>query len=137
MVGVAVLCAAVVIAALLVPQGEVVTLHVRDVEGRSHPTQLWIVELDGFSYLRSGGPDTRWLARLRRDPGVTLGYGHVGETPRPYIAVPIDGDPVLRARVGEAMAEKYRWADSLWSWLGDREHSIPIRLEPLPAEASP
>ncbi len=137
MVGVAALCGVVVVAALLVPQGEVVTLHVLDSEGRSHPTQLWVVELDGVSYLRAGGPDTQWLARLRARPEVTLGHGTVGESPTRYRATAIDDDPVLRARLGEAMAAKYGMADSLWGWLGDRVRSVPIRLDPSPVEASP
>ena len=94
MVGFAALCAAVVIAALLVPQGEVVTLHVVDAEGHTHPTQLWIAEHDGAMYLRSASPDTRWLGRLRARPDVTIGSGGVTERPTPYHAVVIEGDPL-------------------------------------------
>ena len=136
MLGVAALCAAVVVVALLIPQGEVVTLNVLDIEGRSHPTQLWIVELDGIAYLRSGRHDTLWLARLRERPEVTLGKGHIGESATPYLARPIADDPTLRARVREAMHAKYGWTDSLWSWLSDRTRSVPVRLNPQPAEPS-
>lgn len=137
MVGVAALCAAVVIASLLVPQGEVVTLNVLDVEGRRHPTQLWIVELDDGPYLRAGDPNSEWLARLRDQPEVTLGAGQAGEQPTPYLAEPIDDDPAQRARIGAAMAEKYGLADWLWSKIADRDHGVPIRLVDRPAESSP
>ena len=130
MVGVTAFCVAVVVAALLVPQGHVVTLNVLDREGHSHPTQLWIVEIDGVSYLRAGAPDTRWLARLRERPEVTLDGSRLGDDPTSYCATPIDDDPVARALVGEAMGAKYGWADSFWGWISDRTRSIPIRLGP-------
>ena len=137
MVGVAALCAVVVIASLLVPEGEVVTLNVLDIEGREYPTQLWIVELGGVSYLRAGNPNSKWLARLRDRPEVTLGAAEAGEQPTPYLATPIDDDPAQRARIGAAMAEKYGLADWLWSTIADRDRSVPIRLDARPAESSP
>ena len=46
-------------------------------------------------------------------------------------------DPALRARVNRAMAEKYGLADRLWALLSDRRLSVPIRLDPGPADAQP
>ena len=128
MIGVGVLCATLAVAAILVPQGEVVTLHVTDVHGESHPTQLWIAEVDGTTYLRAGSPDALWLARLRDRNDVTLGGEH-GTKAHAYRATPIEGDVVLRRRVGEAMAQKYGVADSLWALLSDRTRAVPIRLD--------
>ena len=137
MIGVAALCAVVVIASLLIPQGEVLTLNVLDIEGREHPTQLWFVELAGVRYLRAGNPESEWLARLRERPEVTLGEGHAGERPTPYLATPIDIDPSQRARISAAMAEKYGLADWLWSLIADRDRSVPIRLDPRATGPSP
>ena len=137
MIGLAALCAVVVIASLLVPEGEVVTLNVLDIEGREYPTQLWIVELAGVSYLRAGNPNSEWLARLRDRPEVTLGEDQAGEQPTSYLATPIDDDPEQRERIGAAMAEKYGFADWLWSTIADRDRSVPIRLDARPAESSP
>lgn len=135
MIGFAALCAVLAVGAILVPQGEVVTLHVLDDEGHSHPTQLWIVELDGLRYLRAASPEVRWLERLRTHPDVMLGGGH-GDERAPLRATPLDADADARQRVARAMAEKYGLADRLWAMLGDRAQSVPIRLEPLSGPGS-
>jgi len=137
MLGVSASCAAVAAVAMLVPQGQVITLNTFDSKGHSHPTQLWIVELDGVSYVQAGTPDTEWLARMRARPGVTLDGSRLGDVPTPYVATPIDDDPAAQVRVAEAMTLKYGLADRLWSWLFDRTHSIPIRLDPRAVEPSP
>ena len=49
--------------------GEVVTLHTRDSGGDWETTPLWIVDLEGGSYLRAGSPDeSGWVTRARANP---------------------------------------------------------------------
>ena len=138
MIGVASLCGLLVLAALAVPEGEVVTLNVIDREGHGHPVQLWLVEIEGSRYLRAGNPDADWLAELRATPAATLGAGlHAGEIPVPVLAEVIDDDPELRERVAAAMARKYGIADRIWAALRNRDDGVPVRLTPRPAEPSP
>lgn len=132
MVLVAAACAVVVIASLLVPEGEVVTLNVLDAKGRSHPTQLWIVELDGRSYLRAAAPDNGWLERLRSEPRAIL--SRAGEEHPVTAKVLPEG--LVRERVNRAMAEKYGASDRLYSALFDRSRSVPVQLEPRVVDAA-
>jgi hypothetical protein len=121
--------AGVVLGALLLDEGDVVTLLDRHA-GQEYETQLWIVELDGVSYLRARNPDAGWLVRigsghpvqLRREPGRT-------SPTRPYEATP-STDAALRERVDAAMAAKYGLADKLWATLAGRSHSLPVALAP-------
>ena len=76
MLGTAFVATLLVIAALLIPQGEVVTLHTSDANGDLQQTQLWIVDIEGQRYLRAVDPDSEWLSRLRADPNVELGVAH-------------------------------------------------------------
>ena len=48
----------------------VVTL---DLDGSRRITQLWIAQVDGVAYLRTG--DTQWFANLQRDPRLRLRIG--------------------------------------------------------------
>jgi hypothetical protein len=132
MVVVGVLVATIVLGALWLDEGEVVTLWTTDADSNSHHTQLWTVELDDVRYLRASTPRTAWLARLRErslvrveSAGLTLHYR----------AIPVD-DKALRTRVNTEMARKYGLADRLWGTLGDRSASIPIRLDPAEGLAS-
>lgn len=125
-VGIAV--AGVVLASMLVDEGEVVTLVTKNVDGAELDTQLWIVQLDGQLYLRSGSPHARWLARLRANPQVTLKRG---EEKLAFTAIPKD-DPAIRKAVNGLMAEKYGYADRPLRYLFDRNRSVPILLEPRP-----
>jgi len=137
MIGVAALCALIVIAAVAVPEGEIATLNVIDEEGHPHPIQLWRVEIDGTSYLRATDPGADWLLELRRQPAVTLGAGlHAGEIPVPVFAEVVDTDPDLRRRVTAAMARKYGVADRIWAAIRGRDVSVPVRLVPRPAETA-
>jgi hypothetical protein len=125
------LLAAVVLGALLLDEGEVVTL-VAHQSGQAHETQLWVVELDGRSYLRARGREAAWLSRLGSGAHVQLRHGH-GASARldAYRATP-SSDADLRRRVDEAMAAKYGLADRLWSMLSGRAASVPVALDPAP-----
>jgi hypothetical protein len=115
----------ILLVALALPTGEVVKLETIDAKGRDHHSALWIVEIDGAPYLRSGSPDSGWLARVREHPGVALVRDDVR---RAYRAEPVD-DPAVRRAVNEAMARKYGVADALVRSAVDVERSVPVRLE--------
>lgn len=124
------LVGALVLGALAIDEGEVVALTTFDATGKDHPTQLWIVDLDGESYLRSTAPDSAWLERLRTQPEAILTRG---EEEREVTATPVS-DAELLNRVNLAMAEKYGASDRLYSALFDRSESVPIRIEPRGAD---
>jgi hypothetical protein len=115
----------VVVTTFGVDEGEVVNLTTVDANGARFETQVWIVEIDGVSWLRAGRPRAKWLARLRANPAVEL---ERGEEVKLYTAIPVD-DPSARDAVNRAMAEKYGDADRMVDRIFDRQHSVPIRLE--------
>lgn len=127
-----------VIGALLIDEGEVVTVTTRDAAGQTFETQLWIVQLAGneggeeTSYLRASSPRSDWLARARLEPVVELRRGEVAGRWR---MVPESGLE-LRRRVNQAMAEKYGLSDRLLVRLFDSAEMVPLRLEPVEGEVA-
>jgi len=139
MIGLVGAVALIVAVAMLIPEGEVVTLVTTDDQGSEHATQLWVVELDGRLYLRSAEPDTYWLARLKSRAKVGLvNAPHIThDTPAlPYRAVIVE-DPATAARVSDAMLEKYGFVDQMFHMIGKREESVAIRLDPPAADPTP
>ena len=129
--------AVLVVAALLIDEGEVVHLEATDAVGHHYEADLWIVELDGTLYLRANDDDLGWLARIRRDPKVDL---ERNEQTEEFIAKPLT-DPVLRARVNQAMRKKYGIADELMERMSEPAEYVVVRLVPfadaLPQGAAP
>ena len=122
----------VVIGALLVDEGEVVTVTTRDAEGAAFETQLWIVEVGGRSYLRANAPTSDWLERVRLGPDVEMRRGEaVG-----HWRVAPESDPERRRRVHQAMAEKYGLSDRLLTLFFDSAEMVPLRLEPAEGEVA-
>ena len=119
-----------VIAAMLVDEGELATLESVSPDGRHWETQVWLVELDGVPHLRAHSTDTEWLERVRRHPELKL-VREKGEKESDAWQAEINGsDPDLRARVNRAMAEKYGTADRILTWFYDPEAMVPVRLVP-------
>lgn len=106
--------------------GEVVILRTRDASGAERRTSLWVVEHEGFQYLRAGSRDSGWVARLREAPEVEVERG--GKTAR-YRAVPA---PELTPRIDALIAERYGLADRLIAVIRQPGKSLAVRLEPLP-----
>jgi hypothetical protein len=113
-----------VVCAMLVDEGEVVTLCTRGSDGDRYDTQLWVIEDGGELYLRAHFARARWLARIRRHPEVEL---HRGDASQAFLAGPVE-DPEVRRSVNRKMAEKYGFADRLASWVWNPEKSIPVHL---------
>jgi len=120
-----------VIGALLLDEGQVVTLLTEE-DGREYETHLWIAEVDGRLYIRANRPDSEWWGRIQADPEVGLRWRDgIGEEAEFYTARRVN-DGSLRNRVGSVLARKYGFADRVRSALTDEEESIVLEL--IPAE---
>lgn len=105
---------------------EVVELHTEDESGETVTTRLWIVDDEGYQYLRVGVDGSGWFQRLEANAHFELTRD--GET-RNYTAV-------LRRdksdRINALMQDKYTWGDTFIGILtGSRDNSVPIELHPL------
>ena len=105
--------------------GEIVVLTTTDENGAPAETRLWVVELDGYQYLRSGDPGSGWYNRLLANPKVEVVRNGQKAS---YNAVPA---PELQTQVNDLMQEKYGLSDAYISAVLGRGDAIPIRLEPV------
>lgn len=105
------------------PGGETVVLRTFDARGIGSDTTLWIVEIGGHPYVRSGRTGSDWLARLSETPEVQVVRD---EQVTSYRAVVI---PKMRDPVNRAMTEKYGLAARAMAFWVDPADSTPIRLE--------
>ena len=102
--------------------GEVVVLTTMD-EQQTVATRVWVVEVDGTRYLRSGSDSAAWYQRLVKAPQVKVEREGVNEA---YTAVPL---VAARDQVNQLMREKYGWADRYIALLFGRDDAVPIRLD--------
>lgn len=106
---------------------EVVELHTKDSAGEPVTTRLWVVDHQGFQYLRVGADGSGWFSRLQDNQQFeltraeqTMAYGYVLQ-------------PAKSELVNGLMQQKYTWGDSFFAYMtGGRVGSIPIELQPLP-----
>lgn len=104
---------------------EVVELQTLDAQGELMVTRLWIVDDEGWQYLRSGNGTSQWFARIQENPSFEVTRN--GET-RIYTAE-LRRDK--RDRINELMHEKYTWSDSIISLItGSENAAIPVELHP-------
>jgi len=102
---------------------EVVELHTLNNEGEEIITRLWIVDDDGYQYLRVGADGSGWFDRLQAAEMVDITrndrrYSYSWTTRQSK-----------SAQINELMREKYGWGDSFIGHLtGGRGGSIPIEL---------
>ena len=126
--GIAVVAAVLTIT--LVDEGEVATLVTFDARGREIETGHWIVDIEGYPYVRAASPRAFWYGRLRERPQVHLSRGNGLRTVR---AVRVE-EPVLEDRVDRAMSEKYGSLDRAVKAVQDYSEAVVVRLDPLSAE---
>ncbi len=127
MLAIGVVIGFLVLGALVLDEGEVVTLLTAE-GGREYRTHLWIVEIDGREFVRANRLDSNWLARLKANPEVRLRRSVGPHAPsEPYWARPID-DLALSARVDTEIARKYRFADRVGRQLVDDRESVVVEL---------
>jgi hypothetical protein len=104
--------------------GEVVTLYTREAGGGESRTSLWVVEHEGFQYLRAGDRSSAWFERLRREPEVRVERrGKIAA----YQAVPT---PELTGTIDALMAEQYGLADRFIGLIRDPSQSMAVKLVP-------
>lgn len=105
---------------------EVVELHTKDFEGAEVTTRLWVVDDEGYPYLRVGAAGSGWYSRIQENGEFEVTRN--GERNRYRAEV----RPAKSDRINELMQEKYTWGDSLIGALvGSRENSQPIELHRL------
>lgn len=103
--------------------GEVVVLETENEQGGRFETSLWIVDLYGDTWLRSGDPNAAWLMRIRNNPEVIV----IRDGERlPYHAEIV---PDFGSRINAGMAEKYGFANTIVSTVHDGDGVVAIRLE--------
>lgn len=102
--------------------GEKVVLETLDERGIAFLTTLWVVDIHGEPWLRSGRPDSTWLQRIEASPDVFLVRDGERLAYRAEIAAyEVD-------RINDRMREKYGYADQLVSLIHDPEQAVAIRL---------
>ena len=115
-----------------VEEGEVATLVTFESGEHAVHTDLWIVDVEGRTYVRAADAETDWLERLLGRPEVELRRNGVASRVH---GMPSDV-PAVREVVNRAMRRKYGSVDRVVSWVRDRSRCVPVRLEPL-ASTSP
>ena len=110
-----------------VEEGEVATLVTFDSKRHAIHTDLWIVDVEGRTYVRAADAKTDWLERLLARPEVEVNRDGMISRVR---GVPSD-DPAVREAVNRAMRRKYGSVDRVVAWVRDRSHCVPVWLEPL------
>jgi len=104
---------------------EVVQLHTVDAAGEAVTTRLWVVDDEGFQYLRVGLDGSGWFSRIQANG--EFGVTRDGDTGRFTAVLRTDKSD----RINELMRQKYTWGDTLIGTLiGGRENSVPIELHP-------
>ncbi len=102
---------------------EVVEVFTMDDGGEEVVTRLWVVDHEGYQYLRVGAAGSGWFSRLQKKPDIRVGRD---DKVLPYRAVP---NPEKSEIVNRLMRDKYTWGDAFFATLfGGREGSIPIEL---------
>lgn len=105
---------------------EVVELHTVDEAGEEVTTRLWMVDDEGYQYLRVGSDGSGWFDRLRDNGEFQLTRSGVSQS---YTSV-LRNDK--SDKINDLMQAKYTWGDTVIGVLvGSREGSIPIELHPV------
>ena len=105
--------------------GEVVILTTVDATGEPKETRLWVVDLDGSTWLRSGSPQSGWSIRLKANPMIQVERGGQAYGYRGVLV------PERRDEVNDLVREKYGWSDAYISLLFSRDDAVPVRLDPV------
>lgn len=105
---------------------EVVELHTLDESGEAVITRLWIVDDDGYQYLRVGADGSGWFSRIESSDSIELTRDGRTST------YTVELRPDKSERINALMQDKYTWGDSfIGAMLGSREGSLPIELHPI------
>tara|TARA_B100001029_G_scaffold62753_1_gene50827 strand:- start:451 stop:864 length:414 start_codon:yes stop_codon:yes gene_type:complete len=103
---------------------EVVELHTSIETSEEITTRLWVVDDDGYQYLRVGSEGSDWFNRLQATETIDVTrngrrYGYSWSL-----------RPDKSTEINSLMQHKYGWGDSFIGFLtGGRVGSIPIELK--------
>jgi hypothetical protein len=125
---VAVLVVLMVLQAVASERGEVAIITTTDVAGTPHETHVWIVDLDGHPWIRSGSAKSGWYARLKETPTLELERNGI------HMQYTVEAVPDKQAQINALMRAKYGWADAYIGLFFSRANSVPIRLDPRSPE---
>ncbi len=105
---------------------EVVELYTTDESGEQQTTRLWVMDDEGYQYLRVGADGSGWFTRMLENEQFSVQRN--GDTAI-YTVVQ---RPDKSEKINAMMQEKYTWGDTFFATvLGSRDGSIPLELHPL------
>jgi len=105
---------------------EVIDLYTTDELGEVQATRLWIMDDEGYQYLRVGSDGSGWFDRILQNGEIEV--GRAGNTAS-YTVVQ---RPDKSEKINNMMQQKYTWGDTFFAaMLGSRDGSIPLELHPI------
>jgi hypothetical protein len=105
---------------------EVIDLYTTDEMGEMQATRLWVMDDEGYQYLRVGAEGSGWFDRIQANVEVEVGRNG---TTASYTVVQ---RPDKSVRINDMMQEKYTWGDTFFATvLGSRDGPIPLELHPV------
>ena len=105
---------------------EVIDLFTTDELGEMQTTRLWVMDDEGYQYLRVGADGSGWFDRVLQNGEIKVGRN--GTTASYTVVQRADKSE----RINDMMQEKYTWGDTFFATLlGSRDGSIPLELHPV------
>ena len=105
---------------------EVIDLYTTDELGEMQTTRLWVMDDEGYQYLRVGSDGSGWFDRVLQNGEIKVGRN--GTTASYTVVQRADKSE----RINDMMQEKYTWGDTFFAtMLGSRDGSIPLELHPV------
>jgi hypothetical protein len=105
---------------------EVIDLFTTDELGEMQTTRLWVMDDEGYQYLRVGSDGSGWFDRVLQNGEIKVGRN--GTTASYTVVQRADKSE----RINDMMQEKYTWGDTFFAtMLGSRDGSIPLELHPV------
>ena len=102
---------------------EVIDLYTTDELGEMQATRLWVMDDEGYQYLRVGADGSGWFDRVLQNGEIKVGRN--GTTASYTVVQRADKSE----RINDMMQEKYTWGDTFFATLlGSRDGSIPLEL---------
>ena len=105
---------------------EVIDLFTTDELGEMQTTRLWVMDDEGYQYLRVGSDGSGWFDRVLQNGEIKVGRN--GTTASYTVVQRADKSD----RINDMMQKKYTWGDTFFAtMLGSRDGSIPLELHPV------
>jgi hypothetical protein len=105
---------------------EVVDLQTTNETGENVSTRLWVVDDEGYPYLRVGADGSGWFSRLQENGEIRVTRN--GNTDNYTTVLRADKN----AKINQLMQDKYTWGDTFFAYVvGGRTGSIPVELHKI------